>query len=315
MINLNLLTSYIFYMNVRLNLIYVNLLGLLMLVIPSFGMAQNNCEENGNSAVTSNVRITSTGHLSKSICEPTAEAAKAEALRRLLASGYLKDQCREDNDPINLCRTFDCPNNGLCKADKNDISIGTDPTFTTVQRSSCGDGKFYWDVTFPAYTTNLYCQCKCIGESCTPDKGTKKGYRKSPTDDSIPCDDGSLIRLSKLTAKPTNEGILLNWNTKAEPDSQGFRMWRAIPNLANYCGCSGNIDNYTQIQVLDKEGKPILIPAKGNETSGFDYSYLDEGAKPGIAYCYALEDIDSKGESKFYFEYVAFTQDNLEKSE
>jgi hypothetical protein len=156
---------------------------------------------------------------------------------------------------------------------------------------------------------------KCKDKKCCP---IPQNLAKTNGEQCIigcPCGPSSLIDLNKFIATPTKNGILLNWETKTELDSQGFRMWRAIPNLTNYCGCSGNIDDYTQIQVLDKEGKPILIPAKGNETSGFDYSYLDKDAKPGIAYCYALEDVDSKGESKFYFEYVAFTQDNVEETE
>jgi len=153
-----------------------------------------------------------------------------------------------------------------------------------------------------------FCDCTCQ----IPNK-EKRGNR-TKTCTTCKCDE-NLVKLSDFTAKPTNKGISLNWNTEAEADSQGFKMWRAIPKLGNYCGCSGNIDDYTKIQVLDKEGKPVLIPAKGSTISGYDYSYLDKDAKPGIAYCYALEDVDSKGESKFYFEYVAFTQDNLEKSE
>lgn len=125
------------------------------------------------------------------------------------------------------------------------------------------------------------------------------------------CGSSNLVDLDKFTATPQNNGVSLSWTTKTELDSQGFRIWRAIPNLNSYCGCSGNIDDYTQIQVLDKEGKPVLIPAKGNKTVGSEYSYLDKGAKPGVAYCYALEDVDSKGESKFYFEHVAFTPDGL----
>ena len=152
------------------------------------------------------------------------------------------------------------------------------------------------------------CSCKCFGDSCPAPKNRKKN-----SENSLSKECPGLVELSNFKAKPTNKGISLKWNTKTELDSQGFRMWRAIPNLANYCGCSGNIKDYTQIQALDKEGKPVLIPAKGSTTSGYDYSYLDKDAKPGIAYCYALEDIDSKGESKFYFEYVAFTQDNLEE--
>jgi hypothetical protein len=161
------------------------------------------------------------------------------------------------------------------------------------------------------------------GKTCDQKHGicvgckTKKRRAKIclPGEECDVCDDPGLVKLNNFTAIPAKKGISLNWTTKTEPDSQGFKMWRAIPNLNHYCGCSGNIDDYTQIQVLDKEGKPVLIPAKGTETSGYDYSYLDEGAKPGIAYCYALEDIDSKGESKFYFEYVAFTQDNLEETQ
>jgi hypothetical protein len=160
-------------------------------------------------------------------------------------------------------------------------------------------------------TQPLDLNCECVGE-CNDevDDGAKIGATNPGV-----CDIEKLVELSNFTANPANKGISLNWTTKSESDSQGFKMWRAIPKLDSYCGCSGNIEDYTQIQVLDKKGKPVLIPAKGSTTSGYDYSYLDEDAKPGIAYCYALEDVDSKGESKFYFEYVAFTPDGLEETQ
>lgn len=170
-------------------------------------------------------------------------------------------------------------------------------------------------------------RCKNPGTVCTVESGKQgrctthvagcwcKLDKVCSKSDSDTCTDPGLVELSSFTAIPSSKGISLNWTTKTELDSQGFKIWRAIPKLGSYCGCSGNIGDYTQIQVLDEEGKPVLIPAKGTETSGYDYSYLDEGAKPGIAYCYALEDVDSKGESKFYFEYVAFTQDNLEETQ
>ena len=167
----------------------------------------------------------------------------------------------------------------------------------TVKRELCeyppcvGNQKC-WKVGIRVLDRGLICHCGCLGG--------REG-------------EGNLVKLANFTATPTDKGISLNWNTKTEVDSQGFRMWRAIPDLNRYCGCSENIENYTQVQVLDKEGKPVLISARGNETAGFDYSYLDQEAKPGIAYCYALEDINSKGESKFYFEYVAFTPDGLPK--
>ena len=88
-------------------------------------------------------------------------------------------------------------------------------------------------------------------------------------------------------------------------------MWRGTPDLEKYCGCSDNMDDYKQITMttLDKKGNPTLIPATGSTTSGSNYAYLDKDVKPGIPYCYALEDIDSKGESKFYYEYITFTPD------
>ena len=125
------------------------------------------------------------------------------------------------------------------------------------------------------------------------------------------CRKSNLVELSKFSVIIQKNGVLLSWDTQTEIDSEGFRIWRAVPNLNNYCGCSSDINDYMQIQVLNEDGESILIPAEGSEVSGFEYSYLDKSAKPGIAYCYALEDIDSKGESKFYFEYVAFTPDGL----
>lgn len=170
-------------------------------------------------------------------------------------------------------------------------------------------------------TGEIECPCDCFPKKDTQNEILTNSFPDKENICSIDnpracrCDNGSLVKFSNLIAKPSSKGISLNWTTKTEPDSQGFKIWRAIPNLNSYCGCSGNIDDYTQIQVLDKEGKPVLIPTKGTKTSGYDYSYLDKDAKPGIAYCYALEDVDSRGESKFYFEYVAFTQDNLEETQ
>lgn len=153
-------------------------------------------------------------------------------------------------------------------------------------------------------------ECQKDGVTCCSASVSESSLTNT---DSFPICDKLLVELSGFVAIPTDKGVSLSWNTKTEVDSQGFRIWRAIPDLNSYCGCSGDIHNYTQIQVLDKEGKPILILAKGDKVSGSEYSYLDESAKPGIAYCYALEDIDSKGKSTYYFEYVAFTPDGISK--
>ncbi|NJO17411.1 MAG: hypothetical protein HC877_17210 [Thioploca sp.] len=197
--------------------------------------------------------------------------------------------------------TGECPDCQVCADNTHEkISIpggvvgGPLVVSKTLCKNGCKEGEDCWELTATANKGQAQCPCGCFPSSKS-NHGT--------------C--GNLVELSSFIAKPTDKGISLNWNTETELDSQGFRIWRAIPDLSHYCGCSGNIDDYTQIQVLDEEGKPVLIPAKGSTTSGFDYAYLDEKAKPGIAYCYALEDVDSKGESKFYFEYVAFTPDGL----
>ena len=215
--------------------------------------------------------------------------------------------------------TGDCPDGKCCTDDTSkDISgdggvIGKidDKTACEKNGNKCREGESCWLISVTAEKGKAVCPCICLG---VPDgKRNQANSIQNPSNSSVnTC--GDLVKLDEFTAEPQNNGILLNWTTKSELNSQGFRMWRAIPELNKYCGCSGNVDDYTQIQVLDKEGKPILIPAKGSTTSGSDYSYLDKDAKPGIAYCYALEDIDFKGKSKFYFEYVAFTQDNLEES-
>ena len=212
----------------------------------------------------------------------------------------------------------DCPN-GECCTDDTSKKISLDPDYFIMLPSIVNDGLFTcknkckgrercWELSISAGKGKIKCPCNCFGVP-----NGKRNQANSNQNPSHSSNDtcGDLVKLGEFTAEPQNDGILLNWTTKSELNSQGFRIWRAIPDLSRYCGCSGNIDDYTQIQVLDKEGKPVLIPAKGTTTSGFDYSYLDEKAKPGIAYCYALEDVDSKGESKFYFEYVAFTPDGL----
>ena len=232
-------------------------------------------------------------------CAPNPGEAERKAkieLERL----YCKNKCTGG------CASLE----GVCKYIGFDINSNSNNISPTGKKC---DGGQYYEVTFKNGNDFVELTCKC--DCCYKDNLASLEENQCSFDNpsSCGCDGGNLVKLSNFTATPTDEGISLNWNTETELDSQGFRIWRAIPDLSRYCGCSGNIEDYTQIQVLDKEGKPVLIPAKGSKTSGFDYSYLDEEAKPGIAYCYALEDVDSKGESKFYFEYVAFTPDGLPK--
>ncbi len=206
-----------------------------------------------------------------------------------------------------------CPNKTSCEVDSSSGSITTPSTTITrtkveTNTEECGEKKKYTYHAKILNIQNIKCPCKCCSIK------TKRGNRSKQCklgEICDTCDGPDLVDLDEFTATPQKDGISLTWTTKSELDSQGFRVWRGTPDLGKYCGCSDNMDDYKQITMttLDEKGNPTLIPATGSTTSGSNYAYLDKDVKPGIPYCYALEDIDSKGESKFYYEYITFTPD------
>lgn len=289
------------------------------LILSFFGNKQATADEETCGIVKENFKNLP-GHVC--VCEPKEDK---DALSREQAKGYktVKEVC---NKPC----PGSCSNGCLCKGDPTTISLvgkftHTPSTVSCRPAVPC-DEKDKATLYSWVYKGDVHCTCKCQTDSADDDNdGTSNCKDSCPSDPNKtspgrcgcnkPEDCDNLVNLKEFTAIPYQKGILLSWKTASEIDSQEFKMWRAIPKLSSYCGCSGNIDDYTQIQVLDKENKPVSIPAKGGITSGSSYSYLDENAKPGIAYCYALEDINSKGKSTFYFEHVAFTQDNSEETQ
>jgi hypothetical protein len=245
--------------------------------------------------------------------------------------------CADDEEPsfesqmataaIPYCTGLKCPNNPPCPdPDKTSCkvdlssgsisgpSIGIKQIRVDTNTKECGKKKKYIYHAEFRQVLNIKCPCKCC-----PIK-TKRGNRSKQCklgEICDTCDAPDLVDLDEFTATPQKDGISLTWTTKSELDSQGFRVWRGTPDLGKYCGCSDNMDDYKQITMttLDEKGNPTLIPATGSTTSGSNYAYLDKDVKPGIPYCYALEDIDSKGKSKFYYEYITFTPDaELEQS-
>lgn len=154
---------------------------------------------------------------------------------------------------------------------------------------------------------SVLCYCKCCP---IPVGGQGRGIR-SPSQCVVGCPCEKLVNLDNFITTPQKKGVLLRWETASEVSSEGFKIWRGIPDLSKHCGCSTNMEDYKQVTMImaDEEDNSLLIPAKGSKMSGAKYSYLDKNVKPGIPYCYVLEDIDSNGESKFYFEYISFTPD------
>jgi hypothetical protein len=251
-----------------------------------------------------------------------------ELVCRLLGTDNTQAKAEEEADKrirgkiLTGCTLSGCSMAAKCPEKCKATTVtAIDPTGSVVSCSRNGKCDGSTDDRWDCSMTITSADCSC---SCCDDK--KRNKLKNTTQQSPPmckpgedcdvCDGPGLVDLDEFTATPQNNGISLTWTTKTELDSQGFRIWRGTPDLGKYCGCSDNMDDYKQITIttLDEAGNPTLIPATGSTTSGSNYAYLDKEVKPGIPYCYALEDIDSKGESKFYFEYISFTPDaELEK--
>jgi hypothetical protein len=113
-----------------------------------------------------------------------------------------------------------------------------------------------------------------------------------------------LVELASFTATPSQNGILLEWETASEIDHAGFHIWR-----------SGSAEG-TYTQITD-----ALIPAEGGPSMGAVYAYEDtnmlrkvytrhdrnrnriyvfQDLAGGRAYYYRLEAIDDAGMSEFF---------------
>jgi hypothetical protein len=87
------------------------------------------------------------------------------------------------------------------------------------------------------------------------------------------------INLSVLDAVPSNERVILKWQTESETDNAGFNIWRA--------------DGFVKIN-------NAVIPASGSAVSGSEYDFVDDWVLNGKRYFYLLEDIDTNGISTFH---------------
>jgi hypothetical protein len=88
----------------------------------------------------------------------------------------------------------------------------------------------------------------------------------------------TLIELSSFTAKAGNKKVTLNWETEAELDNAGFIILRAEAEAGPYVAVNAD-----------------QIPAKGSETKGAKYQYIDQSVENRIEYFYLLEDLDTFG--------------------
>jgi hypothetical protein len=98
----------------------------------------------------------------------------------------------------------------------------------------------------------------------------------------------TVIVLSQFQALPGDGTVTLMWTTESEIDTAGFNIYRGKVGL----GKSGRVKSDSV--EMDKINA-TLIPAKGSNTSGAEYSYTDDDVKNGFTYIYKLEDVDING--------------------
>ena len=103
-----------------------------------------------------------------------------------------------------------------------------------------------------------------------------------------------LVKLNSFIAQANGKKILIKWQTASEINNAGFNLWRARPHPGTTCQDT-KLDEYWDVTRVTSE------PSKdGNTVEGNSYSYEDITVKPGLTYCYALEDINFEGKSTFH---------------
>jgi hypothetical protein len=93
----------------------------------------------------------------------------------------------------------------------------------------------------------------------------------------------TLIELSSLTARPTFEGIVIEWKTESEVDTAGFNLYRQEAKGAEF-------EKITQ----------SIIPANGSPTAGASYSFTDVPPGRISRWQYHLEEVERTGKTKRY---------------
>lgn len=87
------------------------------------------------------------------------------------------------------------------------------------------------------------------------------------------------VELTRFAAKPTRQGIRIDWETASELDNVGFNLYRS------------ESPDGPHVQI-----NASLIPSQApGSPVGAAYSLLDQKVKPGTTYYYWLEDINTQG--------------------
>lgn len=93
----------------------------------------------------------------------------------------------------------------------------------------------------------------------------------------------TIVTLTSFAAKAGRGNVRLAWETATEIDNAGFNIYRSKSEFGGYV----KINNQ-------------LILAKGFETVGASYKFVDNNVTNGRTYFYKLEDVEIDGTSTFH---------------
>ena len=86
------------------------------------------------------------------------------------------------------------------------------------------------------------------------------------------------VELSQFSAKFVNDEVVINWTTESELNNAGFNIYRSTSQTKDF-------------QRINTK----LIQGAGTTGERNTYQFIDETAKPNVAYYYRIEDVDLSG--------------------
>ena len=124
-------------------------------------------------------------------------------------------------------------------------------------------------------TTYPYMESKIIYEY------DRAGNRSKVVRESI--EQPTIIGVSGFSARPSRNGVVVQWQTESEVDTAGFNLYRKAVKEAEF-----------------EKITPSIIPGRGNDTEGSIYTYTDVPSHRFRNWEYMLEEIETTGKTKMY---------------
>jgi hypothetical protein len=263
------------------------------------------CKDNGNPVVgyqaQFNINLQEGANWENTIATLTVYSTPTNSSGIAQINVPLIHEVKNDGKYIHICPFDDISCNGGVSSPSMAAPLTSSSTasFTTLSTTGCTNtniipGCCETTITITCCTPNrvfTYCTTVPVG-SCPvgtthPDGCTTIFTQYAPggicSYCTGKCDISSLITLSSFTAKASNGRVKLEWSTESEIENAGFNIYRSETEAAGYVKINSE-----------------LIAAKGSETKGAKYVFIDNIAKNRKTYFYKLEDIDLNGTSTMH---------------